>query len=65
MFGIFRRFNFSLQTSENKVIIKDEINCCIKCDCIFVKDETPTTDPICDDCHSEIVSKRLKQLGML
>lgn len=65
MFDIFRRLNFSLQSSKNKPITKDEITCCIKCNCIFVKDSSPTTDSICDDCHSAIVSNRLKQLGML
>ena len=65
MFGIFRRLNFSLQSSKNKPIIKQDINCCTKCNCIFVKDLSPATDPICDDCHSVIVSNRLKQLGML
>ena len=65
MFGIFRRLNFSLQSSKNKPIIKQDINCCIKCNCIFVKESSPTTDPVCDDCHSAIVSNRLKQLGML
>ena len=65
MLKIFKKLNLSLQTYKNKLIIKQEINCCIKCNCIFVKDLSPTTDPICDDCHSAIVLNRLKQLGML
>ncbi len=65
MFKIFKKLNLSLQTNKNKLIIKEEINCCIKCNCIFVKDLSPATDPICDDCHSAIVLNRLKQLGML
>lgn len=65
MFDIFRTFNFSLQSSKNKPIVKHDINCCTKCNCIFVKDLSSTTDPICDDCHSKIVLNRLKQLGMI
>lgn len=65
MFKIFKKLNLSLQTYKNKLIIKEEINCCIKCNCIFVKGLSPATDPICDDCHSAIVLNRLKQLGML
>ena len=65
MFKMFKKLNLSLQTNKNNLIIKQEINYCIKCNCIFVKDLPSATDRICDDCHSVIVSNRLKQLGML
>lgn len=65
MFDIFRNPNFSLQTSKSKHIMKQKINCCTKCNCIFVKQSKKKTIMLCDGCHEEIVLNRLKQLGMI